>query len=806
MSFCAHASPSNLRPPGIPLVVRSPWLNTWNIPEDTSSNYYSYLPEPVPLFWPNYWNLQVDRVTGLTVLVRLDNTTYLCLGNPDVVTDGSISQPNIIGLELTPTSSKFILNAENLMAINLTFLNPVEPEDLVKQSFPFTYIYIDAQTMDGNPHATQFYIELSGQWVSGSTPPVEWHLIQEDSNLILNMHRQEILPMVSDGNGMMEDGTRNGLTYQTGDFQILRQQFNHQGTLTNVSDPNFRSVSDNWPEIALSVDQGKIQATDQSFMAGIGFTRNISVSYTSSSMRNQNRKAFFSTRYSQVEDAIDEFLGDFDAARQRAEKFDQMLLKKSESISDDYADLVTLAIPQTMASVEWTVDEGGEDTLAFFMDAGDYSRGSPVEGLYFSFPAFMFINTTWGQYLLEPLLRDAPQDFASADLGGLFPNVSVYTSPNYPRALEDSSSMLIMVAAQFKYSADRNWLKKEYYSTLTKWADFLIENNCIFPDDTFITLEGQSGGNSTNLALKSILALGAMAQISAALGHSNDSLWYGSKAREYSTQWGTLVVEQTGAIPLSYNSQSSSAMTYNLFADRWLQTNLVDQSIYDGQAKFYTQTQPERFGFNYQDQTENTAFSPITIFLSAALEGSARNHLISGIHEKANDTSSRGIFPTHYDSVNASTLGGSGSIQQGSMLAILALNLESQFSYPIPASLNSQQKTIPTVKSRIAKIIGGIIGSMTLFCITALSFWYWRKQKRLRSQCRAAVDPFYLDEHPHRISHIPAKPTLGRSVAEGQQASFSLQNQVQDLQRDMNEMRNQIEYPPSYHTTYYHRN
>ncbi|KAK7453233.1 hypothetical protein VKT23_011909 [Stygiomarasmius scandens] len=218
MTFPTYASSSNLRPPAIPLAVRSPWLNSWNIPQDGSS--YLNLPKSVSTFWPNYWNL--DRVTGLTVLARLDNITYLCLGSPNVV-KGNISQPDIIGLELTPTSSKFILNADNLMAINLTFLNPVEPEDLVKQSFPFTYLYIDAQTMDGDPHFMQFYIELSGgrldiagivkhlkyviEWVSGSFPPIEWHFIQRDSSLILNMHRQEILPMHSDGNGMIEDGT-----------------------------------------------------------------------------------------------------------------------------------------------------------------------------------------------------------------------------------------------------------------------------------------------------------------------------------------------------------------------------------------------------------------------------------------------------------------------------------------------------------------------------------------------------------------------------------------------------------------------
>jgi hypothetical protein len=45
----------------------------------------------------------------------------------------------------------------------------------VKQSIPFSYLSISAQSTDGNAHDVQLYTDISGEWLSGSTSwTAEW--------------------------------------------------------------------------------------------------------------------------------------------------------------------------------------------------------------------------------------------------------------------------------------------------------------------------------------------------------------------------------------------------------------------------------------------------------------------------------------------------------------------------------------------------------------------------------------------------------------------------------------------------------
>ena len=42
-----------------------------------------------------------------------------------------------------------------------------QPDDLVKQSIPFSYIVLSAAATDRNAHTVQVYSDISAEWVSG---------------------------------------------------------------------------------------------------------------------------------------------------------------------------------------------------------------------------------------------------------------------------------------------------------------------------------------------------------------------------------------------------------------------------------------------------------------------------------------------------------------------------------------------------------------------------------------------------------------------------------------------------------------
>ncbi|KIK65886.1 hypothetical protein GYMLUDRAFT_1027569 [Collybiopsis luxurians FD-317 M1] len=432
--------------------------------------------------------------------------------------------------QVTPTRSILNLTAGK-MAINVTFLSPIEPDDLVKQSFPFTYIYFEASSTDGNSHSLQIYEDISGEWISSnSLNGMQWNTIV--SNTII-YHEAQRLPIqfMTETNNVAEDGvvyhvtnTGSGVAFQTGWDIVLRSLFLNNGSLVNSQDTADRAIGDRWPVLAFSRDLGTIQSTQSPVVWGIGVARNRDMIYTTTT-GNQTRQPYFFTKYSDVPTAMADFMSDAANALQRAINLDSQIVSDANKISSNYADLVSLASRQAMAGMEITAgsDSNGKvnksDILIFTKDTGNSQRTNPVETLYASFPAFLCINASWTGYLLEPLLQYGSsgfynEDFAAGDLGNNFPSAVGNDNPLPFSAMESSSDMLIMAWAHATFSGDGSLLSS-YYPTLKKWTDTLISEHPLTPNG-FISADELSNANMTNLAIKGILAIRAMAEISLA--------------------------------------------------------------------------------------------------------------------------------------------------------------------------------------------------------------------------------------------------------------------------------------------------
>lgn len=46
--------------------------------------------------------------------------------------------------------------------MTITFLSNVSPNDMMRQSFPFSYMEVSAASLDGADHAVQIYTDVSG--------------------------------------------------------------------------------------------------------------------------------------------------------------------------------------------------------------------------------------------------------------------------------------------------------------------------------------------------------------------------------------------------------------------------------------------------------------------------------------------------------------------------------------------------------------------------------------------------------------------------------------------------------------------
>lgn len=68
---------------------------------------------------------------------------------------------NQTSFEYTSTRSTFIMDVGGLVTMNITFLSPVNPTDLMRQSLPFSYLDVVVSSADGALHDVQLYTDIT---------------------------------------------------------------------------------------------------------------------------------------------------------------------------------------------------------------------------------------------------------------------------------------------------------------------------------------------------------------------------------------------------------------------------------------------------------------------------------------------------------------------------------------------------------------------------------------------------------------------------------------------------------------------
>lgn len=67
-----------------------------------------------------------------------------------------------VSMEYTSTRTIFNMSVAGKVSMNIEFLSPVFPEDLRRQSIPFSYLNVAVKSLDGGPHSVQVYADVTG--------------------------------------------------------------------------------------------------------------------------------------------------------------------------------------------------------------------------------------------------------------------------------------------------------------------------------------------------------------------------------------------------------------------------------------------------------------------------------------------------------------------------------------------------------------------------------------------------------------------------------------------------------------------
>ncbi|KAA8618543.1 glutaminase GtaA [Pyrenophora tritici-repentis] len=636
------------RPPSLPLAVKSPYLSTW-FPAGSNGGNGGYLPGQWPSFWTGQW-------LGWTGLIKVDGTTYLWMGAPKDFNN----KANQTSFEYTSTKSIFTMTAGNV-ELKVTFLSPLTPKDYKRQSLIFSYMDIEVSSLDGSEHDVQLYTDISAEWASGSlTEVAQWDFGSTDGLLYHKVWKQnqQTFTEVSDraewGNWYYATKQVDGLTYMSGADVDVRSMFDKTGSLGNRKDMKFRPINQDWPVFGYALNMGSVGATPRKQLFTIGLCQEDAIHFlggTGLTILQSLWKSYFGNDLA----ALSFFYHDYDESNKLSTDLDTQISGDSKAAAgDNYAILTTLAARQAFGATQLV---GTQDKYFLFLkEISSNGNTQTIDVIYPASPIFYYTNPDLVKLMLDPHFENQenghyPNKYAEHDLGTHYPNATGHPDGNdEAMPVEECGNNMAMVLAYVQRSGNTAYIQ-QHYAILKQWASYLVTDSLL--PALQLSTDDFAGhlANQTNLALKGIIGLAAMGEMSRLVGDTNSSDYYTSTAKDYMTKWQTLGINKSANPPhatLTYNDASTHGLLYNLYNDALLSTHLVPDSVYTMQSTFYP-TIKQQYGVPLDTRNPFYTKGDWEVFCAAVASSSTRDMLIGDLAKWVGETSSSEPFSDLYE-------------------------------------------------------------------------------------------------------------------------------------------------------------
>ncbi|KAF4222706.1 hypothetical protein CNMCM8980_007868 [Aspergillus fumigatiaffinis] len=641
---------SPARPPALPLAVKSPYLSTW-LSAGSDGGNGGYLAGE----WPAFWEGQINGWAGL---IRVDGAVYTWMGLPGSTT------ANQTAYEYTSTKSIFTFHVGDAVEMKVTFLSPITPNDLRRQSLTFSYVHVAVSSIDGDSHDVQLYSDISAEWVSGDrTAVAEWEYgVTHDGVAYHKVHRQtqllfsEVRDQAEWGNWYWATEHSDRMTHQSGADVAVRGAFAANGTLGDSKDSNYRAISTNWPVFGFAIDLGSVTSSSVDTHFTIGLAQTEAIQYSSpDGIRAE--PSLWTSYFDNDLAALEFFHYDYSTANKLSSALDEKIARDSVAAAgQDYLTITSLSARQAFAATQLCGTP--QNPYLFMKEISSNGNMNTVDVIFPAHPVFLYTNPELLELILKPHFEiqesgQYPNAYAMHDIGTHYPNATGHPEGNdEPMPLEECGNMIIMALAYALKSSNTDYLN-EHYPLLEQWTSYLVDE-AIYPANQ-ISTDDFAGplANQTNLALKGIIGIEAMATISKLTLHADAATNRSAIAHDYIDRWQVLGIAHEADSPhttLSYGSNDSHGLLYNLYADRELGLNLVPQSVYDMQSEFYPTVQ-KKYGVPLDTRHQYTK-GDWELFTAAVASTSTRDMFIKLLANWINQTPTNRALTDLYDTVS----------------------------------------------------------------------------------------------------------------------------------------------------------
>ncbi|KAL2074143.1 hypothetical protein VTL71DRAFT_7921 [Oculimacula yallundae] len=610
----------------------------------------------------------------------------------------------------------------------LSFLSPITPTSTLRQSIPASYLkvhvsgnfevnlYID---LNGLWVSANRGNEIVWALSQGSTQTTQgalktWKIKRRVEQLLTeDADRAEW--------GELHFTGPADVRYEAGTSALLRQRFSRTGTLQNIVDNKFRGIMDDEPVFAfaksfkLSTSAAGGKAHD-SVLFTLAHVQDPVIQFASARGITL-MKPLWSNYYLTADKLLEFHYHDFNKVFALASNYSSQLeIDALKSGSEDYKDILALSARQVLGACSFAGTP--DDPIIFFKEISSDGNMNTVDVIYPAFPFFLYTNPKWLAYLMEPLIEHQmsgqyPNDYSMHDLGAHFPNATGHPEGRDEyMPVEECGNMLIMGLAlvnSLKYDTEpasiwsaagedtalessggsfplhvdangmddsfggpisakgekqaRQWIQKSY-KLWKQWTGYLVRE-ALIPANQLSTDDFAGWlANQTNLALKGIVGIRAMSEISELVGETKDAKYYRNVSEVYIKRWeDEFAISRDGThAKLAYTWHGSWTTLYNLFADSLLcfhlpsssdlstgagqkvlaeskksKTSFVSERIYKIQSDWYHNVR-QKYGLPL-DSRRLAAKSDWEFFAVAVASKQVREEVVQSIALWVNETS-----------------------------------------------------------------------------------------------------------------------------------------------------------------------
>ena len=499
--------------------------------------------------------------------------------------------------DVLPTSTYYTFKCGGVY-LDLVFTAPFLMDDVELMSTPINYISYQVRSNDGQEHDVQFYFGTTPELtVNNNSQPTTTTIVNQGGRRYIKSGSvdQKVLgkagDMITIDWGYLYLPNVNG-TLAVADQDLTASTFASTGTLPASTSPYNSTEEGEMPQLSYVHDFGTVSQASSYMMFGYDEVYDIRYMGT-------DYKGYWARNGKTIQQAFNAFQQNYDDIMTRCKAQDQIIYDDGLAAGNaKYAELLCASYRHCIAAHKIFQDNKGN--LLFFSKENN-SNGcvNTVDLTYPSAPLFLLYNTDLMKGMCTSILDYCESsrwgfDFAAHDLG-TYPhaNGQVYsiTRPdsnggfagNMP--IEESANIVILAAAISNIDGNTDWADR-YWTTLTKWTNYLVENgqdpeNQLCTDD----FAGHLAHNA-NLAVKAIMGVAGYAMLCAQRGETDNFVYYMGKAREMATEWVRLAREGTH-FKLAYDRTGTWSQKYNMVWDKAWGTSLFTDAVKNQEYTFY---------------------------------------------------------------------------------------------------------------------------------------------------------------------------------------------------------------------------